>query len=114
MKLLSGILLFIFMHIAVWWSTNAQFIEGVSRAKALVLSVALALPITLLAFNASRLVYESLEDSAWSARFVGFGVSYLVFPILTWAFLGESMFTAKTLFCIALSCVILCIQVFWT
>jgi len=113
MKLLFGVLLFVLMHVAVWWSTNAQFIEGVSRARALTLSVALALPITLLAFNASRLVYESLEASAWSARFVGFGVSYLVFPILTWVFLGESMFTVKTMMCITLSCMILGIQVFW-
>ena len=90
-----------------------QFIDGVSRAKALTLSIALAVPITLLAFNGSRLVYESLEDSAWAARFVGFGVSYLVFPILTWVFLDESMFTVKTMLCIALSCVIIGIQVFW-
>jgi len=112
-KLLLGVSLFVLMHIAVWWGTNAQFIEGFSRARALVLSLMLAIPITLLAFNASRLVYESLEDSAWSARFVGFGVSYLVFPVLTWVFLGESMFTAKTILCIGLSCAILGIQVFW-
>jgi len=102
------------MHIAVWWGTNAQFIEGFSRAKAFMLSLSLALPITLLAFSASRLVYEALDESAWAARFVGFGVSYLVFPVLTWIFLGESMFTIKTMICIVLSCAILGVQIFWT
>jgi len=114
MRLFGGMLLFVLMHIAVWWATNAQFIEGFSRAKAFMLSLMLSIPITLLAFQGSRMVYESLNDSAWAARFVGFGVSYLIFPILTWFFLGESMFTFKTMACIGLSCAILAIQIFWT
>lgn len=113
MRLFGGVLLFMLMHITVWWATNAQFIDGFSRTKAFLLSLALSLPITLLAFQASRMVYESLDESAWAARFVGFGVSYLVFPVLTWFFLGESMFTLKTMTCIGLSCVILAIQIFW-
>jgi hypothetical protein len=36
-----------------------------------------------------------------------------VFPILTWWLLKESMFTPKTMVCIALSFLIVCIQVFW-
>ena len=113
MKLLFGIFLFVLMHIGVWWGTNAQFIEGFSRSKAFIISMALSIPITLLAFHGSRMVYEALNESAWASRFVGFGVSYLVFPILTWIWLGESMLTTKTLVCIALSCMILGVQIFW-
>jgi len=109
--LLSGIVLFVLMHICVWWSTNAQFIDGWKSSSALTLSLTLAIPITLFAFYASRLTYASLDEQAWSVRFVGFGISYLVFPLLTWHFLGESMFTAKTLACIFLSLVIIYIQV---
>ena len=114
MKLLFGIFLFVLMHIGVWWGTNAQFIEGFSRSKAFVISLVLSVPVTLLAFQGSRMVYDALDESAWASRFVGFGVSYLVFPVLTWVFLGESMFTAKTMTCIALSCAILGVQIFWT
>ena len=82
--LLTGIFLFTLMHVCVWWSTNAQFIEGWKTSNALTLSVALALPITLLAFYGARFSYYALDEKAWSVRFIGFGISYLVFPLLTW------------------------------
>ena len=111
LQLLTGISLFVLMHTLVWWGTNAQFIEGWGHKKALALSILLAIPITLLAFYASRFTYDALNEQAWSVRFVGFGVSYLIFPILTWFFLGESMFTAKTLICIFLSFLIIYVQI---
>ena len=41
------------------------------------------------------------------------GISYLVFPFLTYYYFNESMFNPKTLTCIMLSFVIVAIQVFW-
>jgi len=111
MHLLFGVLLFVLMHITVWWSTNAQFISSWTREEALTLAIVLSVPITLFAFFAAKYTYSALNEEVWAVRFVGFGVSYLVFPLLTWFFLDESMFTWKTLSCIALSCVIICIQV---
>ena len=110
-QLFFGVCLFVLMHMCVWWSTNAQFIEGWKSSNALILSAVLAFPITLLAFYGSRLTYYALDEQAWSVRFIGFGISYLVFPILTWYFLGESMLTFKTLLCILLSVLIIYIQV---
>ena len=110
-QLAFGAFLFTLMHVLVWWGTNAQFIDGWSRKQALVLSLALSIPITLLAFFASKNLYEALDTQLWAVRFVAFGISYLVFPVLTWHFLGESMFTAKTLACILLSCLIIYIQI---
>ncbi len=110
-QLLTGAGLFVAMHTLVWWGTNAQFIEGWKRSDALMLSMALAIPVTLLAFYASRFTYEALDEQVWSVRFVGFGISYLVFPLLTWIFLGESMLTAKTLLCTFLSFLIIYIQI---
>jgi len=111
LQLLGGISLFVLMHTLVWWGTNAQFIEGWDKKQALILSMFLAIPITLVAFYASRLTYDALNEQAWSVRFVGFGVSYLVFPLLTWLFLNESMFTMKTLICIFLSFLIIYVQI---
>jgi hypothetical protein len=50
---------------------------------------------------------------AWAARMLGFGMSYLTFPFLTWWLLHESMFTTKTMLCIFLSIMIVGIQLFW-
>lgn len=112
-QLAISALLFTLMHILVWFSTNLQFVKGFESSKSLLIALALSLPITLCAFYATRTAYIAMSDSLWSVRFIGFGMSYLVFPILTWAVLGESMFTMKTLLCIFLSIIIVCIQVFF-
>ena len=52
-------------------------------------------------------------SEAWSARLLGFGMSYLTFPVLTWWLLHESMFTTKTMICVFLSFLIVGIQLFW-
>lgn len=112
-QLLYGVLLFTLLHVSVWWSTNAQFIEGWTSRQAMLLCFALSIPTTALAFAASRLTYDALGGQLWSVRFVGFGLSYLVFPVLTWWFLGESMFTVKTMLCVFLSFLIIYIQIWW-
>ena len=101
------------MHVCVWFSVNSQFVNDAWKEKSFFIMMLLAVPISVIGYWASRLGYHELNDSAWSVRFIGFGVSYLVFPVLTWMLLNESMFTAKTMVCIVLSIVIMCIQIFW-
>jgi hypothetical protein len=112
-KLLIGVALFAFLHILVWFSANLQFVKGFDAQRTLFICVMLAVPISLSAYYASKFTYEALENSLWAVRFIGFGTSYLVFPILTWLLLGESMFSLKTLTCVGLSVLIVYIQVFW-
>ena len=50
-------------------------------------------------------------NSTWSARMMFFALSYLIFPILTFMFLGESPFTAKNIISILLSFVIVYVQI---
>ena len=110
MNVILGVGSLILVHILVWMTTNLQLVEGWKDSnKIWWVIVGLAIPTSVLAAYATRMLYISL-DSAWSIRFVGFGTSYLVFPIMTWALLGESMFSLKTLLCIVLSIVILMIQ----
>lgn len=111
--LFYGIVLFTTLHIGVWFSTNLQFVSEDLASKSLLISLSLAIPTTLCAYFGSRFIYEALDNSAWAVRFIGFGTSYLIFPALTWILLKESMLTPKTMLCIFLSFVIVCIQVFW-
>ena len=108
----AGVGLFCLMHVLVWFSTNLQLVSWASSMNTVFVAVALSVPATLCAYYGTKMTYEALDESLWSVRFIGFGVSYLVFPILTWLLLGETMFTAKTLLCIFLSVLIVCIQVF--
>jgi len=100
------------MHVSIWWATNAQLLEGFSQKKSLLYAVILSIPISLFSFYATRVLYGAVGESLWAVRFIAFGVSYLIFPVMTWYFLGESMFTVKTLACIFLSIIILLIQLF--
>ena len=109
-----GSVCIIFLHILVWFSANGQFIKDNTFFSNHGLAFAmLAGPIIgVLGYFGSRMIYESMSGSVWQIRFFGFGLSYLVFPVLTWVILGESMLTAKTLICIFLSLLILAIQVY--
>ena len=110
MNVVAGVSALILVHILVWLTTNLQLVEGWKESgKIWWVIIGLAIPTSLIAAYATRILYISL-DSVWSIRFIGFGTSYLVFPVMTWILLGESMFTLKTLLCIALSIVILMIQ----
>jgi len=59
-----------------------------------------------------RLAYAEMGE-IWGPRFLIFALSYFTFPALTWYFLNESMFTAKTMTCVTLSFAIMGIQLFW-
>jgi len=111
MNLIYGVCLMLVLQVLVWVSANGQFSEYFKNYNTLFLCMALALPVSVCGYYGSKFLYASSE-SVWSIRFIGFGISYLVFPFMTWYLLGESMFTVKTLLCIFLSLCIILIQVF--
>lgn len=109
-QLIIGVVFFTIMHAAVWFASNLQFIDG-WKDKSFLIAILLSIPITCLAYMGTKFTYHALNDSAWSSRFIGFGTSWLIFPLLTWLILNESMFTPKTLICIVLSFIIIGVQV---
>lgn len=110
MNTVLGLAALIVVHVFVWITTNLQLVDGwKGTTKIWWVIIGLAIPTSLTGAYATRALYSSL-DSVWAIRFIGFGTSYLIFPILTWVLLGESMFTLKTTLCILLSVVILLIQ----
>ena len=112
MKLLIIFFSFILVHVLVWFSTNLQLIKNFDQSKAIYWCIALAIPTSVSAYYTTRFAFDYF-DSAWSARLVGHGMSYLVFPLLTWVLLNESPFHAKTIICIMLSVCIILVQIFY-
>lgn len=110
-SLLYCFLCFLLLHVFAWFSTNLQLVSHDVASKSFLVALALAVPTTLLAYFGTKFGYEALDESAWGVRFFAFAVSYLAFPFLTWWFLGESMFTMKTMLCVALSFAIMAIQI---
>jgi hypothetical protein len=73
---------------------------------------AFSVPAGLCFWAGIRIAYAEM-GVIWGPRFLIFGLSYVTFPILTWHFMHESMFTPKTLICTALAFMIIGIQLFW-
>ena len=110
MNLVYGVFLILLLQVLVWVSANGQFSEYFKNYNTFAICLFLAIPIATCGYFGSKFLYAS-ADSVWSIRFIGFGLSYLVFPFMTWYLLGESMFTIKTILCIFLSFCIILIQV---
>jgi hypothetical protein len=105
-------LLFVSAHILSWLQLNMQFLSEWWAGKGLLSVIVFGIPCGLLFWYAWGHATNSLDKSLWGARFLSFGLSYLTFPIMTHYFLGESMFTPKTMICVFLSFVIMFVQIY--
>ena len=112
MKLYLGIFIFSLGQIFGWFHMNLQRYSTWWEDKMILSAVVIGIPTSLSFWYAWKLVSEA-TDSVWSARFIGSCTGFVIFPILTWYILGESMFTTKTMICLFLSLMILFVQIFY-
>lgn len=110
--LFLAVLFTILAQTITWFQVNSQFIWQFWIDKPILSAVALGLPSSLTFWYAAHYSYAYFGN-LWSTRFVVFGLSYITFPIMTYLIANESMFEPKTLVCIALSIMIMLIQLYW-
>ena len=110
--LYRGILIFFLGQVFGWFQLNLQYVSAWWKDKALLSAIVMGIPASIAFWYAWKFTSEATE-SVWSARFIGSSTGMLVFPILTWFLLGESMFTTKTMICVILSFLIVLVQLFW-
>ena len=110
-RLIYGFLLFTAAQTLAWYQLNSQFVWKFWEGKALLSAFLFSVPVALLFWFGTKNIY-SASEALWTCRFLGFTSGIFVFTILTWLHLSESMFSLKTMLCLALSCAILFIQVF--
>ena len=70
------------------------------------------MPMSLCFWHAVKNIVLS-TGHLWSSRLIGFGVSTVIFAILTFFIAKETMFTIKTMSSIALAGLIIFIQIYW-
>jgi len=109
--ILLGCLVFALGQILGWFQLNSQFMWKWWEGRPIVSALVFGLPTSIVFWYAWRMISTS-TDSVWTARFIGSGTGFLVFPLLTYFCLGESMFTIKTISCLVLSIVIILIQIY--
>jgi len=95
-----------------WFHLNSQFVWEWWKGRPFLALIAFSLPAGLCFWLGIRMAYAEMGE-VWGPRFLIFALSYLTFPLLTWYFLHESMFTAKTMVCVGLAFVIALIQLLW-
>lgn len=112
LKIAIGIAFFIVGNILAWFQFNSQFVWEWWKDKSILSNFIFAIPMGLCFWYAIKYIVEDTGE-LWTSKLIGFGVSNVIFAILTYLLLKESMFTTKTLICLALSVVIVSIQVLW-
>ena len=110
--MLAGILLFLLGNILAWFQFNSQFVWPWWSTRPLLSNVIFAVPMGICFWYAIRHIV-STTGLLWSSKLIGFGVSNVVFAVLTYALLKESILVPKTMLCLLLSVVIIGIQVLW-
>ena len=89
-----GVLIFSLGQILGWFQLNSQFVWDWWKDKPLFAAIMFSVPTGICFWYGIKLCYEEWGE-VWGPRFLIFSMSYLTFPLLTWWFLNESMFTAN-------------------
>lgn len=95
---------------ASFFQQNLQFINEYFKDKSHILILITSIPISYMYLYAWTYFVTNSNGSVWSARFIFFGLSYFIYPLLAYVFMNESPFTLKTAVCTLLSVFILLIQ----
>ena len=107
-----GIVLFFVGQTMGWFQLNLQSFSEYWKDKALLSAVLIGVPTSVAFWYGWKIIVEA-TDSAWTARFIASSTGLIIFPVLTWFILGETMFTAKTMICFALAIITILIQIFY-
>jgi len=108
----KGILIFILGQTFAWFSINLQFMSEWWKERPVFTALVFSFPVGLMFLYGTKWIVQD-AGYYWASRIIGFSISTIIYSILTWFFLGESFLETKTLICLVLSIIIVCIQVFW-
>jgi len=109
LQMLYTIFLFVIANIIIWYQLNSQLVwEWAKGAKSMWIMSLLGIPISLLLWYCTKIGYIGFGN-LWAVRFMGFATSMLVFPIMTYFYLGEPM-TLKVIATLILAIIIMLLQ----
>ena len=101
--------IFLFSQILIWYQLNSQLVwKWAEGHKSMMWMSLLGIPISMLMWYCTKWGYIGF-GSLWAVRFMGFATSMLVFPIMTYFYLGEPM-TLKVWITLILALIIMILQ----
>ena len=106
-----SIIAFLIANILVWYQLNSQLVwEWAKGYKSMWIMSLMGIPISLLFWLCTKWGYIGFGN-LWAVRWLAFATSMLVFPIMTYFYLGEPM-TLKVWITLFLAIIIMIIQLF--
>ena len=107
--ILLSTFLFLFSQILIWYQLNSQLVwKWAEGYKSMLWMSLLGIPISALMWYCTKIGYVGF-GSLWAIRFVGFAASMIIFPIMTYFYLGEPM-TIKVWITLFLAIIIMILQ----
>ena len=104
-----AILSFVIGNVLVWYQLNSKLVWDWAKGyKSMWIMSLLGVPISLLFWLCTKWGYLGFGN-LWAVRWLAFGSSMLVFPLMTYFYLGEAI-TLKTLISIILAIIIMLLQ----
>ena len=107
--ILISTFVFIVSQILIWYQLNSQLVwKWAEGYKSMLWMSLLGIPISALMWYCTKWGYVGF-GSLWAVRFMGFATSMMVFPIMTYFYLGEPM-TLKVWATLVLALIIMILQ----
>ena len=101
--------IFVLSQILIWYQLNSQLVwDWAKGTKSMWWMSLLGIPISILMWYCTKWGYIGFGN-LWAVRFMGFATSMMVFPIMTYFYLGEPM-TLKVWITLGLATIIMGIQ----
>jgi multidrug transporter EmrE-like cation transporter len=110
-KLILGILLGAFAQVITFFQFQGQFKIEWMKNNPFIVSL-LGVPIAYLFLLSVKHMVAYYDGQLWPSRLIGFGIGMVIFIIMSKIWFNEDL-SAKTLVCLALSTLIILIQIFW-
>ena len=107
-----GACFFFLGNILAWFQFNSQFVWDWWKDRVVLSNLIFAIPMGICFWLAVKNIVLATGE-LWASKLIGFGVSNAVFAVMTYVFMRESIFTAKTMTCLTLASFIIAIQIFW-
>ena len=108
-EIIYTLILFLFTNVLVWFQLNSQLVWDWAKGyKSMWIMSLMGIPISLLFWWATKIGYQGL-GTLWQTRLLAFATSMMIFPLMTWIYLGE-VITMKIGASILLAIIIIILQ----
>lgn len=102
--------IFLLSQILVWFQLNGQFFNVWFKKNTFLLAL-MGVPISYLYIYGTNYGVKAFNGLLWPQRFLGFSIGIIVFAILSYTILNESI-NFKTMLSLSLSFLIILVQLF--